>query len=73
LSDDQGKVEGAQGRLTGFAKHLAAYFIVMIICGAVNLINSPETLWVSFLMLGWSPALALHAAYAMGMFTSSDK
>ena len=62
----------AHHRVRGFTKHMAAYFFVIVVSGAVNLLGTPEKLWVLFPMLGWSPVLAIHAAYAMGLFAQSN-
>ena len=65
-NDDQR--ERVRRRLRGFLAHLVGYFAVMAVLVAVNLLSSPETPWFVLPMVGWGSALALHAAYAMGLF-----
>ena len=54
-------------RLRGFLNHLIGYFAVMVVLVPVNLYVAPETPWFLAPMVGWGAALAVHAAYAMGL------
>ncbi len=58
----------ARRRLRGFGAHLAAYFTVMVIVIAVSVFFSPENPWLLVPLVGWGAVLAVHAAYAMGLF-----
>ncbi|MGH6953623.1 MAG: 2TM domain-containing protein [Alphaproteobacteria bacterium] len=58
--------QGAR-RLRGFLNHLIGYFAVMVVLVPVNLYAAPETPWFLVPMVGWGAALAVHAAYAMGL------
>ncbi len=58
----------AASRLRGFKKHLAIYVAVTILALAANLILDPETPWFAAIMVGWGAPLAVHCAYAMGLF-----
>ncbi len=58
----------ARQRLKGFGIHLALYFMAMVVLVPVNFTLSPENPWFLLPMAGWGPVLALHAAYAMGLF-----
>ena len=60
--------EKARRRLRGLAYHLATYFAVMAVLLAVNLAFTPGSTWVLLPMVGWAPVVAIHAAYAMGLF-----
>lgn len=60
--------EAARRWLRGFGYHLLGYFAVMVVIVPVNFILSPRTPWFVLPMVGWGSALALHAAYAMGLF-----
>ena len=60
--------EAARRRLRGFGWHLAGYFVVMAGLVAVNLLASPETPWFVWPGVGWGGVLAVHAAFAMGLF-----
>ena len=64
--------ENARRRLRGFGLHLAGYFAVMAALVAVNLAATPENPWFVWPGVGWGGILAFHAAYAMGLFGSSE-
>ncbi len=55
-------------RLKGFGIHLVGYFVVMAVLVIVNMIAMPENPWFVWPGVGWGGVLALHAAYAMGLF-----
>jgi len=55
-------------RLKGFGLHLACYFVTMIVLVALNVVYTPDRTWFLLPLVGWGSALALHAAYAMGLF-----
>jgi 2TM domain len=44
-----------------FLIHLAAFVAGVLICVAVNLWLTPDTLWFPWVALGWGAALATHA------------
>lgn len=73
MNDDDTGPPAALRRLRGFGLHLLAYFGAMIVLAPVNLIFTPERLWFVLPLVGWGSALALHAAYAMGLFAVFDK
>ena len=59
----------AKRRQAGFALHLAAYFVLMAILVPLNLfLVAPETPWFLLPMVGWGAVLAVHCAFAMGLF-----
>ena len=68
--DDAANTEkqAANRRLRGFAIHLGVYFLTMTVLVGVNFITSPGNMWSVLPMIGWGPVLALHTAYAMGLF-----
>jgi uncharacterized membrane protein YoaK (UPF0700 family) len=43
-----------------FLIHLAAFVAGVLICAAVNLWLTPDTLWFPWVALGWGAALATH-------------
>ena len=53
--------------LRGFVNHLTGYFAVILVLAVLNFIFTPDDPWVIAPMVGWSPALAIHAAFAMGL------
>ena len=55
-------------RRKGFGIHLVGYFVVMAVLVTVNLVAMPENPWFVWPGVGWGGVLALHAAYAMGLF-----
>ena len=63
-----GARERPRRRLRGFLVHLVGYFAVIVVLVGVNLVVSPENPWFVLPMVGWGSVLAIHAAYAMGLF-----
>lgn len=70
----RGDAEAARGvqrtrrRLKAFGTHLVAYFLVMIVIVPINYWLAPAEPWFVLPMVGWGSVLAVHAAYAMGLF-----
>ena len=60
--------ERARRRLRGFLFHLIGYFAAMLVIVPVNLIFTPDTIWFVLPMVGWGGVLAIHVAWAMGLF-----
>ncbi|MPY76801.1 MAG: hypothetical protein GEU87_21400 [Alphaproteobacteria bacterium] len=58
----------AEARLRGFKLHLLGYFLVVAVLAAINLLATPETIWFVWPMVGWGTVLAIHTAWAMGLF-----
>lgn len=58
----------ARRRLRGFGLHLAGYFAALAVMVAINFLVSPDSPWFVWPMVGWGAPLAVHAAYAMGLF-----
>lgn len=70
---ESGRNEAAgRRRLRGFLNHLIAYFAVMVILVPLNFLLYPEQPWFALPMVAWGAPLALHAAYAMGLFGRRD-
>ena len=44
-----------------FLVHLAAFIAGTLICAAVNLWLTPNTLWFPWVLIGWGAAVATHA------------
>jgi len=61
-------VECARRRLRGFSWHLIGYFAAMLVILPANLILAPQSAWVVLPLVGWGGVLAIHVAYAMGLF-----
>jgi len=59
---------GARRRLRGFAIHMAVFFVVIIALAVANFLYWPGDWWFVFPMVLWGAPLAVHAAYAMGLF-----
>ncbi|AWK86408.1 2TM domain-containing protein [Azospirillum thermophilum] len=55
-------------RLRGFLNHLIAYFAVMVVIVPVNAMTTPNDPWFLYPLIGWGAPLAIHAAFAMGLF-----
>lgn len=56
----------ARRRLRGFANHLVGYFAAIAVLAVLNFTFTSDNLWFIAPMIGWSPVLAVHAAFAMG-------
>lgn len=69
----EARYRNQRARLAGFRNHLIGYFAVMAVLVPVNLLTDPETPWFVWPMVGWGPILALHAAFAMGLFGSPEQ
>lgn len=66
--DDAIKVNPASARLRGFAIHLSVFFVVIAGLAVLNFTLFTGKWWFVFPMVLWGAPLALHAAYAMGLF-----
>lgn len=71
-ADDENAVV-AKERLRGFAIHLLAYFVVMAALVVANVMMNPDSAWSLYPVVAWGSALALHAAYVMGLFGTAKK
>ena len=58
----------AKRRLKGLGTHLVVYFLVMVVIVPLNYWLAPDEPWFVLPMVGWGSVLAVHAAYAMGLF-----
>ncbi len=58
----------AQRRLRGFKWHLLGYAAAMVGLIAIHVIVQPEQPWFVLPLVGWGAPLAIHCAYAMGLF-----
>ena len=58
----------AARRLRGFKLHLLAYAAAMVVLVVIHVIVQPERPWFVLLLVGWGAPLAVHCAYAMGLF-----
>lgn len=60
--------ERARRRLRGLIYHLIGYVVVMMMIVPANLILNPRSPLFALPMVGWGSILALHTAWAMGLF-----
>ena len=67
MADDREDVEYIR-RLKAFRAHLIAYFVTGALLVGVNVVATPDTVWFVWPIVGWGGILAIHAAYAMGLF-----
>lgn len=65
--DEAGRI--ARRRLRGFIIHLMVYFAAMLLLVPLNFALTDRP-WVLLPMVGWGAPLALHAAWAMGLWGS---
>lgn len=69
----EGTAERARRRLRGLIFHLIGYFVVMMVLVPANLILNPRSPLFALPMVGWGSIVALHTAWAMGLFDSYRK
>ena len=68
---DQARTDGRRRdarRRRGLVTHLIAYLAVMVVAVPVNAVTMPDQPWFLLLMVGWGAPLAVHTAWAMGLF-----
>ena len=65
---DSNSVRTRSPHLGGFLWHLIAYFVVMAVLVAINLLTTPGRPWFIWPLVAWMAPLAIHAAYAMHLF-----
>jgi hypothetical protein len=70
MSPEESLPSPAQQRLRGFAIHMAVYFVAMAAGVTANVLLAPGEWWFVLPLVAWGAPLALHAAYAMGLFGS---
>jgi hypothetical protein len=71
MEEDKEAADRARRRLRGFIIHLMIYFAAMTALLPINFIFTPHSPWILFPLVGWGAPLALHAAWAMGLFDFS--
>ena len=72
-SGDDAATRKARRRLRGFGLHLAGYGVGIVALGVINMLTNPGNPWFVWPMVGWGGVLAIHAAFAMGLFGGSDE
>ena len=68
IDDEDLRIARAMRRLKVFGLHLVIYFAVMIYIVVTNVGSEIGTPWFMVPLIGWGSVLALHTAYAMGLF-----
>jgi uncharacterized membrane protein YdbT with pleckstrin-like domain len=69
--DPQANMEDAQRsrqRRSALVNHMLAYMAVAVVLVPVNFLLSPDNVWFYIPLVAWMAPLALHVAYAMGLF-----
>jgi len=67
-ADRNSDMARARSRLRGLGLHFVGYTVAMIILVAVNVALEPENRWFVWPLVGWGGLLAIHTAWAMGLF-----
>ena len=70
LTDDEKEEIYRRARLRAGAKlsvyiHTVVFVLVMLLLTAINLMTSPQTLWLQWPLMGWGLGLVLH--WVIGM------
>ena len=58
----------ARWRRSSVLNHMIAYFTVMVIVTPINAWLDPATPWFLLPAVAWGAPLAVHVAWAMGLF-----
>lgn len=69
--DQQANTEDAQRgrqRRSALINHMLAYMAVAVVLVPVNFLLTPDHVWFYIPLVAWMAPLALHVAYAMGLF-----
>jgi hypothetical protein len=69
-SQDDPKNARAHRRLIWFGKHILVFIAIMIVLVAVSFSMNVPKPWFVFPLVAWGAPLAVHAAFAMGLFDS---
>jgi hypothetical protein len=69
-SQDDPKYARAHHRLIWFGMHILVFVAVMIALVAVSISMNVLEPWFVFPLVVWGAPLAVHAAFAMGLFDS---
>lgn len=69
-SPDDPKHARARRRLMWFGMHILVFVAVMIVLVAVSISMNVLEPWIVFPLVVWGAPLAVHAAFAMGLFDS---
>jgi len=59
-------------RSRGFQLHLIGYGVVSAMLMLLNWLASPGQWWFPVFVVGWGAPLAVHCAWAMGLFDRSS-
>ncbi|HYE52591.1 MAG TPA: 2TM domain-containing protein [Azospirillaceae bacterium] len=58
----------AARRRSGLLNHFLAYFAVAVVLVPVNFLTTPDRPWFYIPLVLWMAPLAVHVAWAMGLF-----
>lgn len=65
---NQDQPQRDQRRRRQLLNHFIAFFAVAVILVPVNFLLTPDSVWFFYPLVAWGAPLALHTAYAMGLF-----
>lgn len=65
---EEERTVAAKARLRGFQIHLGGFAVLMVALVPIVLTMDPGASWIVVLPVGWGSVIAIHAAYAMGLF-----
>jgi len=67
------KARSKAKRLREFYSHIRTYLIVNSIFFLINMLSSPDDLWVLYPVIGWGFCLTIHAIETFGVFKNFDE
>lgn len=68
IDDTAARLARDRRRRSGLLNHFLIFFAVMVVLVPINFLISPDYVWFVFPLVAWGAPLALHTAYAMGLF-----
>tara|TARA_E500000331_G_scaffold148684_1_gene144703 strand:+ start:250 stop:492 length:243 start_codon:yes stop_codon:yes gene_type:complete len=69
-NQDDPKRAHARRRLLWFGVHILIFVAIMIVLVGVSISMNSQEPWFVFPLVAWGAPLAIHAAFAMGLFGS---
>lgn len=67
-ADDPATQARNRRRRSQLLNHFIAYFGALVLLVPLNFVTTPDRVWFVYPMVAWMAPLALHTAWAMGLF-----
>lgn len=70
---DEEKARRDRRRRSSLLNHFIAFFGVAVVLVPLNFVLTPDNVWFFYPLVAWGAPLAVHTAYAMGLFDNRDQ